>query len=219
MEKLRTADRRDKNLRLLQNLIHIAGSGMAHGNRTVLREQKPCHGFSHNIASSCDHTSFPADRYSAALQKLNHAGRRTAHECLGISYSHPSHIHRMKSIHIFGRIYSQKNPIFVQTCRQRHLYQNPVDRRIRILLRNHAQKLFLCCILRHPDGLGLHADPAAGLCFIIYIDLGRQIFAYQNHCQLRSQKALFLISCDLTLELCAHFPGNLFAIYPFCFHI
>ena len=74
---------------------------MANGHGGVFVQQQHRHGLAHNVAASHDDGVLAGDRDAAALEDLNHPGRRARRDD-GLPADQPARVYRMESITSFS---------------------------------------------------------------------------------------------------------------------
>ena len=78
----------------------------------------------------------------------------------------------MQTIGVLIRINRIEGVCFIESCRQRQLQQNSINRIIFIALCDYFFNIFLGCVLRQMEEPALHAD--GGYCFFLSADIGKR---------------------------------------------
>ena len=155
---------------------------MADGDGGIRLQQKRSHGLAHNITAAHHHAVL-ARRVNAVLFQKGQDPRRGAGEIPGLPQMQEAHILRMKSIHIFGRIYGPEHLARVQMGGQGHLDKNAVDGLVPVQRIYQGQKLALGGAGRETVvGAG---DAALGAVLLLIAHIHRRggIVPHQHHRQ------------------------------------
>ena len=183
---------------------------MCHRHRSVLTQEKQCHGFSNNITSADHNTLLAGNLNTGAFQKLDDPCRGTGHKSRLTDTESPNAL-RMKTIDILRRIDCTDHRILIDMHRQWKLYQNPVYILSLIQLCDQGKKLLLCSLRRKLIRERLYPNICTCFLFISHIDTGCRIVSNLNHSQTHLY-SLFLHPGNLFLQLILYLCGNSLSI-------
>ena len=109
------ADGGNQNVGLPRDRRQVARLRVANRNGGVLVEQQHRDGLAHNVAAAHDHGVLAGDGNLAALENLNHAGRRAGRKRRAAG-KQAARVHGMKAVHIFGWIDGVEQRLWQSTC-------------------------------------------------------------------------------------------------------
>ena len=198
----------DEDVRRRRDLRQVPRPGVDHGHGRVgtdaLLDHHGGHGLAYDVAPSDDHHVLPSRLDARPHQHLLDAGGRGGEE-VGVAYEHPADVPGMEAVDVLRRVDGVDDGLLVDVVGQWELHQEPVDRRVRVELRDLAQKLLLRGLLWHPHGQGLHPELLAHLALLPDVDLRRGVVPHEDHCKAR-RDAFGLQGLDSLSILCLSSP-------------
>mmetsp|Transcript_3349 Transcript_3349/g.8276 ORF Transcript_3349/g.8276 Transcript_3349/m.8276 type:complete len:237 (+) Transcript_3349:1800-2510(+) len=135
------------NVSILQVKFRILRLGMDHSYcRVAFLQQNGCRR-PHNVAPAHDHGVLAIYGDAAPLQKLNATLWRAWHEgWLPPSHGELADVFRVEAVHVLLNRDGAEDPLLIHVGGERQLDENPVNLRIRVVLRNNLEYFLLGCV-------------------------------------------------------------------------
>ena len=170
----RLADRRHDNVRLPADRRQVPRPGVAQDHRGVLLQQEGRHRLADDVAAAHHRGGLPCRRDAAAGQKFHDPRRRAGHERRPPQQEAP-HVEGVEAVHVLGRVDLLEQVLGVQLRGERQLQQDPVDRRVLVEFADRLLDLGTAGVRRKLAVARLQAELAAGLDFLLHVDLGGRV--------------------------------------------
>ncbi len=201
---------------------HVAGAGVADGDRGVAAGPLLQHQVGHRLADdvrAADHHHLGAvGLHPGPLQQFEDAVRGAGQEA-GLAEQHLAHVHRVEAVHVLGRVDGEQHLGLVDVARQGQLHEDAVDGRVLVVPVDAGKQFRLGGVRRQGHLLGVDAEGVGGAVLGRHVRLGGRVLAHQDRHQAGNEVVLLFEAGDLGGEFSADGAGGFSTADDLCGHV
>ena len=190
---------------------------MRDADGAALPQQQLRHGFAHDVAAPDDHGIFSGQSPGELILEHHQATQgRARGQGARIAIGQSAGIHRVKTVHVLGRIDGFDHPLRADMPGQRQLHQDTVDRRIVVQSFDQGEQFALGDRRGELVRKALHAHLQGLAPLVAHVDPAGRVLAHEHHGETGLYAVLIFEARDGAGDAFAKPPRGGFAIDNCC---